>query len=542
MSTEHHPGQSVFTWDMVNLALRAAEEGFYLWDLQTDKIHYTDRCLKMMGVGQNEEALNIFKHPELTVHEDDRSFFKNELRRYLEGYTPLPMRIELRLLDQQSRAWRWIRVNGKAVRDDQHRALKLVGVWVDISRRKTAEMRAAEESELFRTLINNIPDNVYFKNRESRFVRANTATAEKLGVPTPSDLIGRTDASFFGDEMSQISRAEELEIMRTGKPRIASIHREIWKDHEDTWSKIAKYPWYSSLGHLQGTFGISSDVTQLVKAEREIRESASIIDQRNKSLEKELDLAREIQLALLPYTIPTRTWENDRVRRQAEFYHIFAPSEGVAGDCFEVFPVGETGVGAIVCDVMGHGIRAALIASMLRGLMEQIRKQANDPAKFLSSLNLQLTRILTRANTTMFASALYMYMDLSTGELTLSTAGHPEPILFTPDAVATMPKLPRSMAMGLLEDAPYYNTVLTILPGTQMMMYTDGLTEAANAEGEELGHQRVMARFEEVKPKDVKTLIMTALKCAGKFTGCSQLADDICMLGMRFDEQRIKKP
>ena len=75
-----------------------------------------------------------------------------------------------------------------------------------------------------------------------------------------------------------------------------------------------------------------------------------------------------------------------------DFHHIFTPSEGVAGDWFDAFPVGNSGVGAIVCDVMGHGIRAALIASMLRGLIEQLSHLADNPAAFLSSLNHQLAK------------------------------------------------------------------------------------------------------------------------------------------------------
>lgn len=66
---------------------------------------------------------------------------------------------------------------------------------------KTAELRAAEDRDLFHTLIEHIPDSIYFKNRESRFVLANTATANKLGVPTPADLTGRTDDYFLTNDV-----------------------------------------------------------------------------------------------------------------------------------------------------------------------------------------------------------------------------------------------------------------------------------------------------------------------------------------------------
>lgn len=119
------------------------------------------------------------------------------MRRYLDGHSHVPMRIEIRMKKLNSKSWSWVRVNGLARRDKQRRPVMLVGVWVNITRRKTAELRAAEDRDLFHTLIEHIPDSIYFKNRESRFVLANTATANKLGVPTPADLTGRTDDYFL---------------------------------------------------------------------------------------------------------------------------------------------------------------------------------------------------------------------------------------------------------------------------------------------------------------------------------------------------------
>ena len=106
---------------------------------------------------------------------------------------------------------------------------------------------------------------------------------------------------------------------------------------------------------------------------------------------------------------------------------------------------------------MGHGIRAALIASMLRGLMNNcptwriIRRLSLLPSTTSSPKSWQ------RVNTTMFASAVYIYLDLETGVMTASTAGHPHPIILGPDGVARKMPLPRGIALGLLDDATYHN-------------------------------------------------------------------------------------
>ena len=250
-SRNRHSAQRVFTWDKIKMALAAAEEGFYIWNIKTGVIHYTDRCLTMMGASRKEKAPNIFTQPELTIHEEDQAFFSQEVRRYLDGHSHVPMRIEIRMKKLNSKSWSWVRVNGLARRDKQRRPVMLVGVWVNITRRKTAELRAAEDRDLFHTLIEHIPDSIYFKNRESRFVLANTATANKLGVPTPADLTGRTDDYFFDQTMSDISRKEEMDIMVTGRPIRARLHHETWLHKDDSWSQISKFPWYGRNGELK---------------------------------------------------------------------------------------------------------------------------------------------------------------------------------------------------------------------------------------------------------------------------------------------------
>ncbi len=536
------PGSSasgVFTWERVRKALRAAEEGVYCWDFATGQIYYTEQCVRMMGLPFREIAPNIFTEVDRTVHEEDRAFFRASVQRYIDGSRPdaPPLRVEVRLLSLRSRGWRWIRVNGLLERGKDNRPERLVGVWVDITRRKMADLHAMEEKDLFRTLINYLPDNIYFKNRESRFVLANEATAARMGVPTPSDLIGSKDDHFFSPEMSAVSRREELEIMQTGRPITNRIHAEGWKSGQCTWSKVSKFPWYDSGGKVKGIVGISSDVTELIESRQRYQRLSEDLDERNKSLEKEISLAREVQLALQPLHIPERRWPlPDGGERRARFHHVYMPSAGVAGDCFEVFPVGEAGIGMLICDVMGHGVRAALIASMLRGLMEQAATLADTPGLLLSSLNRQLCRIFTQANITMFVTACYVYLDLATARLTLSGAGHPAPIVYSEGGEALLPAIPRSPALGLIETAMYRESEIELEAGMKLMLYTDGLTEAHNAQGEELGAARIMDFIRQRAPQSIKEMLDMSLAGMHQFTGSTGQDDDICLLGVEYIE------
>lgn len=529
----------IFNWKMVRKALQAAEEGVYCWDVESGEIFYTEQCLRMMGLPVNEWAPNIFTEPEQTIHAEDRQFFSNELHKYLGRPTTAPFRVEVRLLNLKSRGWRWIRVNGILEWDKKKKNKQLVGVWVDITRRKMADMHAMEDRDLFRNLINFLPDNIYYKNRESRFVMANEATARKMGVPTPSDLIGCKDTHFFADDTTEVARQEEVEIMRSGVPITNRIHRESWKGGKSSWCRLSKFPWYDSQGQVKGIVGISSDVTELVETQQQYRRMAEQLDERNKALEKEISLAREIQHALQPLRIPDRVWKDGETgqKRTARFHHVYMPCTGVAGDCFAVFPVRESGVGMLICDVMGHGVRAALIASMLRGLMEQVATLADTPGLLLSSLNRQLFRIFSQANITMFASACYVYLDLDKRRLTLSGAGHPAPIVLAEDGRAILPPIPRSPALGLLDTAMYRESEIALEPGMKLMLYTDGLYEATNPQGEEMGVQRIIAYLQEHAPQNIKEMIDISLAGMHRFTESGKQDDDICLLGVEFLEE-----
>ena len=530
----------VFVWDMVRKALRAAEEGVFCWLLEDDEIFYTEQCVKMMGMTMKDWAPNIFTEPEKTIHPEDIAFFTTTVKRYIDRPTYHPLRVEVRLLNQRSRGWRWVRINGLLEYDEKRKPSRLVGVWVDITRRKMADLHAMEDRDLFRTLINYLPDNIFFKNRESRFVIANEATARKMKVRTPSDLIGCRDSNFFAPEMCEIARAEEDEVMRTGRPITNRIHHEKWNGGKSTWGRVSKFPWYAADGTVKGIVGISSDVTKLIETQQRYQRLAKELNEKNKALEKEIDLAREVQQALQPLNIPDREWEHsDGSIRKAHFHHVYLPSAGVAGDCFEVFPVGQSGVGMLICDVMGHGVRAALIASMLRGLMEQVSTLADTPALLLSSLNRQMFRIFSKANITMFASACYVYLDLDRRRLTLAGAGHPAPIVVPPNGKAFQPAIPRTPALGLRNNVMFRESEIRLEKGMKLMLFTDGLTEAQDADGDELGAPRIMDFLNERTPQSIREMIDIALAGMHQFTGSVQQDDDICLLGVEFDEETV---
>ena len=122
-------------------------------------------------------------------------------------------------------------------------------------------------------LLENIPDRVYFKNRDGEFIQVNPALARLYGFSDPRQVIGKTDADFFSAEHATQARADEDDILRTGTPIVGKMEEETYPDGHTTWALTTKMPLKNEAGEIIGTIGVSRDVTELKKAEFELRSS-----------------------------------------------------------------------------------------------------------------------------------------------------------------------------------------------------------------------------------------------------------------------------
>ncbi|MFA5806006.1 MAG: PAS domain S-box protein, partial [Melioribacteraceae bacterium] len=146
----------------------------------------------------------------------------------------------------------------------------------DLSEHKQAIENLLSQQNLLVTLLDNIPDSIYFKDLNSRFIKANKACAMKLGVSKPELLLGKTDADSFGSEHVAIAFADEQQIIKTGIPIISKEEREDWPDGKTTWSSTTKMPLHNSEGKIIGTFGISRDITQIKQSQEYVKESEQL--------------------------------------------------------------------------------------------------------------------------------------------------------------------------------------------------------------------------------------------------------------------------
>jgi PAS domain S-box-containing protein len=137
------------------------------------------------------------------------------------------------------------------------------GTMIEITERKKLEEALASEQTLLHTLMEYLPDSIYFKDLESRFIRASRACARKLGCDDSASIIGKSDFDFFAAEHAGEAFADEQEMIRTGKGMIGKEEMETWTDGRVAWASTTKMPMRDAQGRICGTFGVSRDITSI---------------------------------------------------------------------------------------------------------------------------------------------------------------------------------------------------------------------------------------------------------------------------------------
>jgi serine phosphatase RsbU (regulator of sigma subunit) len=269
--------------------------------------------------------------------------------------------------------------------------------------------------------------------------------------------------------------------------------------------------------------------------ETKVQQRTSELRAKNQQMEEELQMARELQFALLPQKFPTVPAHVSVQESALRFLSLYFPTGDVSGDFFNVFPIGEKAAGIFICDVMGHGVRSALITSMIRGLVEEHVQATADPGELLTRVNRALAVILKQADTTMFATCFYVVADVERVQLRFANAGHPS-ALHIQRGNGTAQKLQGNgrpgPAMGIFPTASYVTSSSPMKKGDRVMLFTDGLFEVEDASGtlftEEQLHTTV-TRYAALPAQEFFDRVISDVR---QFSERKSFDDDVCVVGM----------
>ncbi len=263
------------------------------------------------------------------------------------------------------------------------------------------------------------------------------------------------------------------------------------------------------------------------------------VEQYVEQTQADLRMARQLQHALLPQRFPvfprTATESNTALR----FHSRYVSTAELGGDFYDVRPLSDTAAGVFICDVMGHGVRAALVTAMIRTLAEDLLPVAHDPGRFLTGINRGLLSILKNAEEPLFATAFYLVADVEQGRMLYANAGHPLPFHLPFDHGTVTPLTfagkESGPALGIFE-TPTFETATRILsPHDLVLLFTDGLYEVLSADGREFGQAHLLAAVQERRHLPVEQLFDELIILTRQESGSGEFDDDVCLLGVEIE-------
>tara|TARA_R110002051_G_scaffold55112_2_gene102936 strand:+ start:32917 stop:34770 length:1854 start_codon:yes stop_codon:yes gene_type:complete len=234
------------------------------------------------------------------IHEVPPHFtpnIENALFYYKEGHSRNAISMALFEAQKNGKAWnnlklqiitangneKWVMASGKPIYN-KGELVGLIGSFQDIHDQVEADTKSLDNEKLLRTLIDNLPVNVYIKDTESRKILVNKAECDYLGVTDPDEILNKNDFELYSSESAEESRKEDLQVMRTLQSIIGQEKVNIQKDGKETTFLSSKIPLINNKGIAYGIVGISLDISQLKEKEVELRNIINIVSIQNKKL------------------------------------------------------------------------------------------------------------------------------------------------------------------------------------------------------------------------------------------------------------------
>ena len=240
------------------------------------------------------------------------------------------------------------------------------------------------------------------------------------------------------------------------------------------------------------------------------------------ALQNELDVASKMQQSILPTSFPATA--------EYEAYGNMAPARNVGGDFFDVVYMDNGHIGLAVADVSDKGVPAALFMMSSRTLLKGSAIGMRDPGIVLGEVN---TRLTENNESMMFVTLVYALFDPETGTLIYANGGHCNPLVVHPDGSSTELALTGGVALGVMPHLEYREGSTTLNPGDTLVLYTDGVSEAMNAEGEEFGVERLQQIFANQPPASARAAIEAIMQAVSDFAGGTPQSDDVTCLVLR---------
>jgi len=250
--------------------LNLIDQTYWVWDVEDQEISCDNRFLNQFELTDNE-FLTPLHFWESLIDPKDYTLFLREIKDLLRNPDKSSFSIK----------------TGFKCQADEFKCAEITGELHNPKRiageiKLHSQMPFEDDSYLIKLIMDHLPHSIFFKDKQSRFLRINKTCAKKFGLNNPEEAIGKTDFDIFEDEHAQAALDDEKKILKTGEPIIDKEEKEVFSDDKSVrWTSTSKFPMYNSEGEIIGTFGITKDITKNKKQQDELNETIDIISHQN---------------------------------------------------------------------------------------------------------------------------------------------------------------------------------------------------------------------------------------------------------------------
>lgn len=242
-------------------------------------------------------------------------------------------------------------------------------------------------------------------------------------------------------------------------------------------------------------------------------------------IESELNVAHNIQMSLVPKTFPPFP-----DRDEFDLYAVLEPAKAVGGDLYDFSLVSEDSLYFCIGDVSDKGVPAALFMSVTRTFMKVAAQDGLPPDKMLAKVNVELSE---DNENMMFVTLCCGIFNFKTGEIVYSNAGHNPPVVIRANGAVEWLKMPEGLVLGVMPDAPFAVRSIVLEPGDQLLTYTDGVTEATNANQELFTDPKLLETVRPCVGQSPQETIATVLLAVKSHVAGAPQSDDITLLAIK---------
>jgi len=395
--------------------------------------------------------------------------------------------------------------------------------------------RTRSEAARFKSVIDNLPAMVHLRDLDGRFILINRKYEEFYGVKD-ENLRGKTlfDANIQSEfdirpEKNVIQDREVVEHNEVIEREW--VHKRNGKEHV---LSDVKFPILDLSGEIVAVGGIEVDITDRKRAAEELEEAYQIISEQKVRMEDELSIGREIQMSMLPLVFPP-------FPDYTEFsiYASVEPAREVGGDFYDFFFIDDENFCVCIGDVSGKGVPSALFMAVTKTL---IKSRATDDFSTASILTHVNTELSLDNKSCMFVTIFLGILNIRTGRLTYSNAGHNPPYVRRMDGTLQRLDSRHGPVIGAVSGMTYGEEATVLSHGDLLYMYTDGVTEEMNADDELFSEQRLAELLTSKEVDSVEAAVRGTISAVQGFQGETEQSDDITVLALRFQVDPASEP